>query len=271
MLHLTILHDYDYFIKMDLDLYFDRTIPIDLLHDMSMRGAIFGHTAELFQPQLCSQEIVHAVGLFVNATQNGPIPPSGSSAGEEDDNNSNSNSSGWDHKICTRNVWSLTVDTDLYYTNFILGRVDFWTSPLVRQFGRFLFNYPTGFFRHRWTDQIFWHHAMGLFIENFTTTVVADYSEFRCSPEVNCWNAIFFVKLYSTADTVSYARCDNGGAFRHIKDHNWKWNTTKSVDTLWRSDTEIYNTSYIHECSAKIQAKRKEQQKMGKGAKRNLK
>jgi hypothetical protein len=261
LLHLAILQDYDYFIKMDLDMYFGRTVPIDLLHDMSVRGAIFGHTAELVTQQSCSQEIVQAVGSFVNATKKEKIRSSSSSGGgggkEEEDTN------GWSHTTCTQNAWQLTTDTDLYYTNFIMARVDFWTSPMVRKLARFLSDYPTGFFRHRWTDQVFWHHAMGLFIENFTN-VVADYSEFRCSPEVNCWNAVFFVKLYTTADTISYARCDNGGAFMHIKNPTWKWNTTKSVDTLWRSDTEIYNTSYTNECFTKIQAKKKENQRMNK-------
>ena len=235
MLHLAILKEYDYFIKLDLDIYFIRTLPIDLLHDMSKREALFAHSAQIrYQSGTqCATGIVDAVTTYLNQST------------------THSN-------YCSKQTWHLTLNTDLFYTNFIIGQVDFWTSPQVLHFSQFLSNHPTGFFTYRWTDQIMWHQALGLFVKDFLTKAVVDYTEFRCSPEINCWNAVFFEKIYSTPSMSSFTNCDNGGAFLHLKHATFQWNTTKSVNTLWKSNTELWNTSYRDDCDVIIAAKRKE-------------
>ena len=261
LLHLQILQEYDYFIKLDLDIYFEKTMPLALLDDMDHRGAIFAHTAEMGNAfggdTACSTGILEAIDLYVKHHHHHHVPLS---ANNNNNNNNNNNSTNY---FCTTHSWPfLKANTDLYYTNFIIGRVAFWTSPQVLSFGKFLSNYPHGFFWHRWTDQIFWHYAMALFVQDFYTSgAVVDYTEFRCSPEVDCWEAVFFDKLYSEEGSPSYCQCTNGGLFLHYKDPTRKWNKTKSVTTLWRSDTEIWNTSYKADCLNAISRKRKEKNK----------
>jgi len=71
MLHLGILRRYDYFVKLDVDVIFTRTLDILLLHDMRLRGAVFGHTAQYQHLYTsCSTNITRAVRDFVeNAKQ----------------------------------------------------------------------------------------------------------------------------------------------------------------------------------------------------------
>ena len=56
----------------------------------------------------------------------------------------------------------------------------------MRDFGRFLSEFQPGFFRYRWTDQTFFHFALGLFAGPDFRTFVADYTELRCFPW-SCW------------------------------------------------------------------------------------
>jgi hypothetical protein len=175
-------------------------------------------------------------------------------------------------QYCTTNEPLLEKDRDWFYTNFIIGRVDFWTQPLVLELGAHLSNFQPGFFHYRWTDQVVWPQALGMLVGLWISTdstqpqlnpAVVDYTELRCSAETNCWNAVFYNKLYGY-DAVN--ACLNGGYFRHTKNPklNWKngsstidqqpWATTK----LWKSDRFPYALKYKDECKERIAKKRKE-------------
>jgi Glycolipid 2-alpha-mannosyltransferase len=226
MLHLRILQNYHWFIKLDIDLFFGRTVEWDLLHDLQQRESIFAHTAQLpnRSGRSCADGIVKAVQDFMT--------------------NKSINYCASDSKL-------LKIDRDFYYSNFIIGRVDFWTQPLLLEFSRFLAEYQPGFYHMRWTDQIFWAQAMGLVIglDN-----VVDYSELRCSVETNCWTAVSYVKLYGDN---SYARCDNNAYFRHNKNPHLQWNPIPTHNgSLWKSDTKIYQTKYKDDCTAVLNRKR---------------
>jgi hypothetical protein len=140
----------------------------------------------------------------------------------------------------------------MFYTNFIIGRVDFWTQPMLRELGRFLSEYPEGFFKHRWTDQIYWGQALGLFAR--IEDSLADYTELRCSVERNCWQAIFFNKLYGND---SYGKCYNDGYFRHNKNPGLEWNRAVTTTELWWSENDVWPVSYKDDCDAVIRRKRR--------------
>ena len=251
MLHLSILQEYDYFIKLDLDIFMERTIPIDMLHDMKQRRAVVGHTAA-FPEGLgtdCAKGIVKAVQEYLDR-HNHSI---------HHDATREIHKESWQGRYCTEkhDTWELATDTDLYYTNFFIGLVEFWTQPAVLDLARYLSEYREGFFRHRWTDQIFWHQAMGLFLKSKKQQHVADYTAFRCSVEPNCWRAVFFEDLY----TDSYHRCDNGGYFRHEKNPFAHWvPPTPAAWTrsrLWRKRThheeEMWNNlTYRDDCAVTL-------------------
>lgn len=243
MLHLAILQRYHWFIKMDVDLFFVKTIEWNLLHDLQTRNSLFSHTAALTSTgNVCADNIVHAVQEFVQASND-------------------------THQHCDADNPALQHDRDHFYSNFIMGRVDFWTQPRIRRFSRFLSEFPEGFFHYRWTDQIFWAQALGLFVHVDDNTVV-DYAELRCSVEQNCWRAVFNVKIYGDD---SFNRCDNDAYFLHTKNYKFKWNRTVShTGALWQSDAEVHPLSYKDECKERIARKRKEVNDKAKEAKKAL-
>lgn len=157
MLHLSILNSYDYFLKVDLDIWF--LIPWDhfhLLSDMELKGAVFGHTARYHRYGFsCAGGIQEAVRKY-------------------------------GQQMCSSDLPEINRDADQYYSNFVIGRVDFWTLPQIQEFGRYLSS-TDGFTTQRWTDQIFWHNAMGLLIGPDFTEAVADYTDLRCMPDKRCW------------------------------------------------------------------------------------
>lgn len=49
-----------------------------------------------------------------------------------------------------------------FYGNFVAGWLGFWASPEVMHFSAAWYAHPRGQWVHRWTDQQFWHRALGL-------------------------------------------------------------------------------------------------------------
>lgn len=232
LLHLAILQDYQWFIKLDLDIYFVRTVEWNLLHDLQTRNSVFAHTAEYPSDMgnECAVNIVKAMQEFVKETAL--------------------------LSYCDHDNSLLQMDRDHYYSNFVICRVDFWTQPLVRQLGRFLSEYPAGFFHHRWTDQIFFAQAMGL-LAHVNDHAATDYSELRCSIEPNCWYAPFKLQIYGTNRT--FERCDNNAYFVHTKSSKFQWNRTVSyTGSLWQSDVDVHPLSYKDECKERISRKQNE-------------
>ena len=152
--------------------------------------------------------------------------------------------------MCSQGFPQLELDTDRYYTNFIIGRVQFWQSPLILELGRFLSEFQPGFYKYRWTDQIFFHYAMGLFLQNFTDHVL-DYTDLRCAPRANCWTSISDVETFGE---YSYNRCDNGGHFAHVKTAGTLGKCGEETVTelvLDQSNSTLYSHTYQHNCSKK--------------------
>jgi hypothetical protein len=235
MLQLGILQDYDYFIKLDTDILFVDTIPFQILNDMKRKDSYFGHTAE-YHPKgskTCATGIRNAVLNFTQSVKQ--------------------TSKQWKGAQCTMSP-ELEWDVDWYYTNFIVGWVPFWTSDWVLQFSSFLNEFPHGFFSYRWTDQIFWHQAMGLFVKDYAERVV-DYTTLRCMPDPNCWFSSHNFKEYGQD---AWHRCDNNGYFLHTKDYqisrkNRKNTKPLSSTVVWNHSTsneQLYVSTYQKDCSS---------------------
>jgi hypothetical protein len=231
-LHLAILQqNYEYWIKLDPDVVFLRPLEINLLQDMKRKGAVFGHTAEYpegFQTP-CSEGIRQATTEFL-----------------------------LHHNVCAVPETPLP-DTDRYYTNFIVGRTDFFQSAPVRQLARWLSEYPHGFFEHRWTDQIFYAVALTLYLHSTDTntnsnsnspptdSAIVDFTDFRCFPVKGCWMSSLELKKYAHLDV-----CENGGFFVHSKHaRRWvhQWNRHLARTEPYQLDTQLpYKTNYRHDC-----------------------
>jgi hypothetical protein len=215
-----LLGKYEYWIKLDPDVVFVKPLEFNLLYDMKVKGAIFGHTAEYPPgvPTPCSDGIAKAVLEFAQ-----------------------------EHSVCA--LPSTILDADHYYTNFIVGRTDFFRSPPVRHFANWLSEYSEGFFRHRWTDQIFWQVAMTLFLwpNDVEDYYVADYTDLRCTPLPNCWMSSLDLKQYPQKDV-----CENGGAFVHTKHalhwvHLWNRHLARKYDYSLEEQVP-YTSRYRHDC-----------------------
>jgi hypothetical protein len=244
MLHLGILQDYDYFLKLDTDILFVDTIPFHLLEDMKRKQAVMGHTAE-YHPRgskTCAKGIRHAV---INFTQT--MPRAAAFPSSDADSN-------WHGSSCSSTP-ELEWDVDWYYTNFVIFETNFWQSSWILRFANFLSDYPQGFYTYRWTDQIFWHQAMGLFLANYTQHVV-DYTNLRCMPNPNCWHSSYDFQTYGPD---AWHRCDNGGYFLHPKDYrissqNQQRQTKPLGRLLWNFTSYhqqplLFESTYQKKCS----------------------
>ena len=220
LLHLEILKDYEYFVKLDPDIVFIEPLPFNILQDMRRRRAIFGHTGEYPPgvPTPCSNGINVAIHQYIH----------------EDG-----------IKTCTIPLQPIP-DADRYYSNFIVGRVDFFASKGVQSLGRWLSDYPLGFFKYRWTDQFFWHVAMQLYVWEYTDRIV-DYTDLRCFPIRDCWMTSLDLKLFEDKDI-----CENGGIFVHTKHaKHWahRWNRYHAIPPPYDlTSQELYQQNYNHDC-----------------------
>lgn len=161
VLNLRIIQNYDYLLKVDLDVEFsDKIIPFHLLHDMKLRGAIFGHTGEFLPNGFggCTKNINLLVDSFVQMASM-----------EDGKRDSITPPPKWAKNANWRTPCSAGVDAfergkDQYYTNFVVMSVDFFQSEHVRSYGKWMNEFYPGYFRYGWTDQLFFHKVMGLFL-----------------------------------------------------------------------------------------------------------
>jgi hypothetical protein len=236
LLNLAILKEYDYFLKIDTDVVFVESVPFYLLQDMAMKNAVFGHTAE-YHPRgskTCAMGINAAMVNFTETHTHRKyvqtdLPP-------------------WNGTLCSIEP-EVQRDADQYYTNFIVGRVEFWQSPWILEWSNFLNEYPEGFFKYRWTDQIFWHYAMGLFLRNFKEYVV-DFTTLRCMPNPDCWQSSYNFQRYGQS---AWHNCENGGYFLHPKDYHVSLSKhpTFPIPHGKNLSQSLYPSTYQGDCSKK--------------------
>ncbi|KAL3919198.1 MAG: hypothetical protein SGILL_003876 [Bacillariaceae sp.] len=247
MLHLRILKEYDYFFKIDTDIIFHNFPSFHVLQDMRKKGAVLGHTAEYPEGDgSCAIGILDAIQNFTTtiaavstSTQRAAAPTSPLPS--------------WKGTMCSSQAPQVQRDADQYYCNFIIGRVDYFTSPWVLQFANFLSNHPNGFFRQKWGDQIYWHFAMGLFLDggnnsnSFADKYVVDYTDLRCKANPSCWFSSMDHDRYGANATE---QCNNErGIFVHSKSLEYAYQHTiykkRSTDEI-KSAATIDMPQLVH-------------------------
>ena len=236
MLNFGILKEYEYFLKVDTDIIFRDSIPFFLLQDMKQKDAVFGHTAQYHRgSKTCANGIRHAVANFTSSY----------SSQSNQQSTSTTLPNEWGMKFCTHSE-EVNRDADQYYTNFITGKVEFWQSPFVLEFSKFLNEWPEGFFRYRWTDQIFWHFAMALFLDHFHERVV-DYTDLRCMPNKDCWQSSYLFQKYGMD---AWHQCPNDGYFLHPKDFRIPKKLEKDpLLLIWNGSQKPFTSMYGADCS----------------------
>jgi hypothetical protein len=149
-LHLKILENYEYMIKMDLDVEFKAAVPFNIMWDMKQRGALFGHTGQFLEAfPTCSEGIHPVMKSFVEEHAN------------------KTTSASWTQHWkgpCSAGVRVFERGHDLYFTNLVVLTRAFFQSEPVRAYGRWMNEYNPGYFKYRWGDQLFFHVAMGMFL-----------------------------------------------------------------------------------------------------------
>ena len=183
-LHLSILKNYEYMIKVDLDVEFKAPIPFDQLWDMKLKGSIFAHFGEFPDGMpACTKNIKVVRSNFINTHANYWKANKISFKGYNDDtagttttamttsnpssSSSSSESSAWTKYWkgpCSPGIKEYSRAVDQYYGNMLIFYRPFWQSAPVLSYARYFNEYNPGFFKYRWGDQLFFHIAMGMFL-----------------------------------------------------------------------------------------------------------
>merc|ERR1712238_122169 len=147
---------------------------------------------------------------------------------------------------CSAGVDAFERPKDQYYTNFVIMHVPFFQSEHVRSFGKFMNEFYPGFFRYGWTDQLFFHKVMGLFLGPDFRSYVADYTDFRCKRYSSCWFP------WAGAGFSRKRLCRAGGFFAHHKGKQY----FGTFDRIFPNVTVVRNempyvSKYVHNCSSK--------------------
>mmetsp|Transcript_113193 Transcript_113193/g.169284 ORF Transcript_113193/g.169284 Transcript_113193/m.169284 type:complete len:487 (-) Transcript_113193:15-1475(-) len=230
-LHLKILENYEYMIKMDLDMEFKAPIPFNMMWDMKQQGALFGHAGEFVDPfPPCSKGIHRVMNSFATEHAN------------------KTTSASWTKHWkgpCSAGVREFDQGYDQYYTNLVLMNRALFQSEPIRAYGRWMNEYNPGYFKYRWGDQLFFHIAMGMFLGPDFRKYVTDYTDFRCRRYTNCW---YFWKSRETKNTTSFCQAP-GGVFLHGKQRNafGKFSGVFPNITSPMKDTPYVN-KYKHDC-----------------------
>lgn len=218
LLHLAILKEYDYFVKLDTDMFFLKPWNhFSLLADMQLKNAVYGHAGHYVNTGTSCTNGILATTQHYETTEN--------------------------ISYCSENVRR---NADFYYTNFMIGQVKFWSSPKVRHFGRYL-STRGGFLTQRWTDQVFWHNAMGLFVGPDFSNAVADYTDLRCFPDPTCWmSQLKYVMSFLSKEYPP--KCPNG-YFVHTKHIKYQFEHEGPPVELAKPTLESYRSNYIYNAS----------------------
>jgi hypothetical protein len=230
-LQLGILKGYDYFLKVDTDVFMNATIPFNMLHDMRIQGSIYGHTGDYTNGDSTCCIGIKAVRLeFKKMATDLTLHPE------------------WVSKIswkgpCSGGVAKFERSVDEYYSNFIIMETKFWQSEPVRAFGKYFNEIYPGFFRYRWTDQPFFAMAMGLFVGPDFQKYTTNYTDLRCKHHPEC---CYFWGNWAQNRT----HCQSGGYFHHSKGIK-KW--TKEFPDIkpTRSKTPFVN-KVVQNCALRV-------------------
>jgi hypothetical protein len=160
-----ILHEYSYWIKMDVDIWIFREIPFNVVETMEDSKAIFAHTGYIYNGNGCSKELHFAIEQFLKQNNMTAV-----SANER---------------------WWIQ-DDNVYYSNFVVSSMKFHLSKDHLGLAHYLNEYPSGFFRYRWTDQSLFHKVFGVFWGPKESDFLLDWSHLRWSKKTYRKGSVFY-------------------------------------------------------------------------------
>ncbi|RNF11574.1 uncharacterized protein Tco025E_06642 [Trypanosoma conorhini] len=160
-----IVRRYSFWVKLDVDVAFFRPLQDNLVRLLLSSGRLLGHTGYTYNGHGCSDELQKAIGEFLAGYGAQAV-----SAGQ-----------GW---------W--LSDDRTYYTNFVVGSVNFFLQPEVRELTAHLNEYRDGFFKHRWTDQSLLHKLLGVFCGPDEANFSLNWEKLRCSKKRTTPDAVFY-------------------------------------------------------------------------------
>mmetsp|Transcript_16891 Transcript_16891/g.28523 ORF Transcript_16891/g.28523 Transcript_16891/m.28523 type:complete len:825 (-) Transcript_16891:110-2584(-) len=159
MFDLKLLSCYKYFFKVDYDVFFLRPLSVDIFRQMEVKGAVFLHSGTAVQKS-CGADMDTAMLDF---TKDNKLQFKTKTVSFLE----HAKSTTYDYDI------SFPFAGDVYAGNLVGGRIDFWNSKKVLKLAEFLENYPSGFYKNRWTDQTYWHNVLALFLPKYDQQVLS--------------------------------------------------------------------------------------------------
>eukprot|EP00566_Odontella_aurita_P027717 CAMPEP_0113589934 /NCGR_PEP_ID=MMETSP0015_2-20120614/36375_1 /TAXON_ID=2838 /ORGANISM="Odontella" /LENGTH=166 /DNA_ID=CAMNT_0000496031 /DNA_START=71 /DNA_END=568 /DNA_ORIENTATION=+ /assembly_acc=CAM_ASM_000160 len=126
-LNLKIASEYEYLLKVDLDVEFNGTLRFNLLHDMKLKGAIVGHTGAFPKGlRACTTGFKDVIRTFIDRFGKRQMTPNKLDwvTGKWMDWAAEGN---WTIP-CSTGVDEFEREGDMWYTNLIVYRTDFFQS-----------------------------------------------------------------------------------------------------------------------------------------------
>ena len=151
--HSKFLSKYTFFLKIDYDIFFFKPIYPALLNTFSEKEVIFMHGGIVYGEN-CAKKAREISNDYLRA--HNLVSKSKRIRAK--------NSKGEDFEI------NIPASCDLYYGNFVGGLVSFFSSNEVLRYAKHMFVHGN-YFNFRWTDQVYWHNALGIHVKNFETRV----------------------------------------------------------------------------------------------------
>lgn len=160
-----IVRPYSFWIKLDVDIWMMRELRFNMVERLIEQGAVFAHTGMIYNGHGCSNELHKAIALYLQER--------GMSA------------------VSDRERWWMQ-DDNVYYSNFVISSMAFHLSPEHMRLAKALNDYPTGFFKYRWTDQSLFHKVFGVFFGPTEEKFLLDWTNLRCSKKAYRKGAVFY-------------------------------------------------------------------------------
>ena len=138
MARVAALDYFDYWLKVDADVVFNKRLVPSPAEAMALTGAVFAHTSRLSEADgeaACAGTLDNATTAYLRAAGCAAVDPKQYDGGM------------------------------YYYSNLIGGWNGLFRSPQMRSYASFWWNWDGGWL-HRWGDQQFWSHA--LYVTNAT-------------------------------------------------------------------------------------------------------
>ena len=192
------MSEYSFWVKLDVDIWFFRPLPMNMVGYLVKNRLIFGHTGYANNGAGCSKELHHTMVSILHEV----MSVNGRSKKEEeghDDytrllrtaphirelNRCGSQYSSTitqqqdQHQVVSKNSSWWIQDDHVYYSNFVMSSTAFHQSRAHLNLAYLLNEYPSGFFRWRWTDQSLFHKMFGVFVGPREEDFGSDWSFLR--------------------------------------------------------------------------------------------